>query len=286
MFKLPLKFPLLPRKKNTEKSNYGHALILAGSRGMTGAALLASRAALESGCGLVTLGISQSLLPVAAKSIPEVMQLGLPETKEASLDLSAYSKILKFIDKRRVNGLLIGPGLSQNDETMRLVRRLVRTLSVTTVLDADGINSFRGQTEELLRHPSRLVVTPHRKEFERLFSEKWPDNKMDRIKLAKRHSKFYDVVLVMKGRGTLVVSGDKYYVNKTGNPGMAKGGAGDVLAGMITAFICQKLDPFLATCWAVYFHGRAADLAVKERGELSLMASDIIRFLPEAFKIT
>ena len=287
-FKLPRKFPLLPRKKNTDKRDYGHALILAGSRGMTGAAILASRAALESGSGLVTLGISKSLIPIAAKSLPEVMQLGLSETREASPRFSVYSKIAKFIEKRRVNGLLIGPGLSQNDETARLVRKLVGSFSAATVLDADGINSFKGKDclAELRRHKGPLVLTPHQKEFERLFSERWPDKKMDRIKLAKRLSKFYDVVLVLKGRGTLVVNGDKTYVNSTGNPGMAKGGAGDILAGMITAFVCQKLDPFSASCWAVYFHGRAADLAVEERGELGLIASDIIRFLPKVFKVT
>jgi len=237
MFKLPKKFPLLPRKKNADKSYYGHALVIAGSRGMTGAAILASRAALEAGSGLVTLGISKSLLPIAAKTIPEVMQLGLPETGQASLSYAGYSEIVKFIHKSKINGLLIGPGLSRHAETAHLVRKLVRSLSVTTVLDADGINSFRGRANALLSHAQPLVVTPHQKEFERLFSEKWPNQKTERIKLAKRLSKFYDTVLVLKGRGTLVVGRGKCYVNSTGNPGMAKGGSGDVLAGMITAFI-------------------------------------------------
>ncbi len=280
----PKNFPLLPRKKGSDKSCFGHALILAGSRGLTGAMILASRAALESGSGLVTLGLAESLLPIAAKSIPEVMQLPLKETKEASPRFSAYSAIKNFIDKRRANGLLIGPGLSQNTETQKLVRKLVRSISVTTILDADGINSFKRKRKEILSHKGKLVITPHKKEFERLFSEKWPENKDQRIKLAKKLSKFYDVVLVMKGRGTLVVHHDRCYVNSTGNPGMAKGGSGDVLAGIITAFVCQRLEPFEAACWAVYFHGKAADLAVKERGELSLIASDIIRFLPKAFK--
>ena len=287
-YKLPQKFPLLPRKKNTNKFTYGHALILAGSRGMTGAAILASRAALESGSGLVTLGIPKSLVFIAAKSLPEVMQLGLPETRSASTSLSAYPAIIKFIGKRRINGVLIGPGLSQNSQTAQLARKLVSTLSMTTVLDADGINGFssrggKNHMNELRSHGGPLIITPHEKEFERLFSERWPKTISDRIKLAKRLSKSYDVVLVMKGCGTLVVSGEKCYVNPTGNPGMAKGGAGDVLSGMITAFVCQKLDPFSAASWAVYFHGRAADLAVKERGELGLIASDIIRFLPKAF---
>ncbi|OIO39188.1 MAG: NAD(P)H-hydrate dehydratase [Candidatus Omnitrophica bacterium CG1_02_46_14] len=283
--KLPHKFPLLPRKKNTDKSHYGHALILAGSQGMSGAAILASRSALESGCGLVTLATPKSLIPIVAKSLPEVMQLALPETKSASAGASAFPKLMCFIQKRKINALLAGPGLSQNVETAKLVRKLISTAPVATVLDADGLNSYKAKTAELKGHAAPLVLTPHKKEFERLFLEKWPEERACRIKLAKRLSKFYDVVLVMKGPGTLVVCGDRCYINNTGNPGMAKGGAGDVLAGVITAFICQKLDPFLAASWAVYFHGRAADIAVKERGELGLVASDIIRFLPKAFRI-
>ena len=285
MYKLPCKFPLLPRKKNADKSCYGHALIVAGSRGMAGAALLCSRAALESGSGLVTLAMPSRLVSGAAKSIPEVMQLGLSQTKDGSIAFSAYSKISQFILKRKVNVLLLGPGLSQSSETTRLVRKLIQTVKIATVLDADGLNSFKGKLSELQRHKAPLVLTPHRKEFERLFSERWPESQIKRIALAKKLSKFYDVVLVLKGHRTLVVNGDKCFVNSTGNPGMAKGGSGDVLAGIINAFICQGLEPFFSACWAVYFHGKAGDLAVKERGELGLIASDIIRFLPKAFSL-
>ncbi len=285
-FFLPRKFPLLPRKKNTDKSDYGHVLILAGSRGMTGAAILASRAALRSGSGLVTLGTPKSLEGQVGKSLVEVMKLGLPETRQATLGLPAYGEIVKFIAKRKINSLAIGPGLSLNRQTMSLVRRLVQKVTVPVVLDADGLNSFRGRAGILAKHAaSDLVLTPHKKEFERLFSKKLPERKPARIALAKRLSKFYDVVLVLKGHETLVVRGDKVYANQTGNPGLAKGGTGDVLTGMIASFIAQGLDSFQAAVWAVYFHGRAGDVAAKKKGELGLIASDLIEYLPKVFSV-
>ena len=291
---LPRRFPLLPRKKNTSKSDYGHVLVLAGSKGLTGAAILASRAALRSGSGLVTLGMPRSLEASMAKSLVEVMKLGLPETKVKTLSLTAYSKILDFIKRRKINSLAIGPGLSVNSETTALVRRLVGHVSAPIVLDADGLNSFsakggsasggKGYLQDLRKHRSQLILTPHEKEFERLFSKRLPSKKSARIALAKRLSKFYDVVLVLKGPQTLVVYGNKVYCNKTGNPGLAKGGSGDVLTGMIASFIAQGLDIFQASVWGVYFHGKAADIAVKEKGELGLIASDLIDCLPRVFR--
>ena len=284
MYSLPRKFLLLPRKKNTSKSDYGHVLVLAGSKGLTGAAVLASRAALHSGSGLVTLGTPKSLEASMGKSLVEVMKLGLPETKVKTLSLSAYPRILDFIKKRKISSLAVGPGLSVNAETTALVRRLVGHVSAPIVLDADGLNSFKGRAGALADHSSGLVLTPHQKEFERLFSERLPSEKSARITLAKKLSKFYDVVLVLKGAQTLVVYGNKVYCNKTGNPGLAKGGTGDVLTGMIASFIAQGLDIFQASVWGVYFHGKAADIAVKEKGELGLIASDLIEYLPKALR--
>ena len=185
--------------------------------------------------------------------------------------------------KRKASVLLVGPGLAQNSETVKFIKKVVLTSHIPVVLDADGLNSFKGKPRELLCHKAPLVLTPHRREFERLFLVSWPESQTQRIELAKKLSKFYDVVLVMKGHRTLVAYAGKCYLNTTGNPGMAKGGSGDVLSGIIAAFIAQGLEPFLAACWAVYFHGMAGDMAVKERGELGLLASDIIRFLPKAF---
>ncbi len=277
-------FPLLPRKKKTDKSHYGHTLVLAGSKNLTGAAILASRAALHSGSGLVTLGTPGSLQDLMGRSLVEVMTLALPETKEGSLSLRSFARILTFIHRRKINSLAIGPGLSQNQETMGLVRKLVTHVKTPVVLDADGLNSFKGKAGLLRHHQAGLVLTPHRREFERLFKTKLPSRGLDRMKLAKKLAKFYDVVLVLKDHKTLVISTDHVYVNTTGNPGMAKGGSGDVLTGMIASFMAQGLGLFQAAAWAVYFHGKAGDLAVKQKGELGLIASDLIDFLPKAFR--
>jgi hydroxyethylthiazole kinase-like uncharacterized protein yjeF len=194
--------------------------------------------------------------------------------------------IARTLLKRRINVVALGPGLTHEPSTARLVRKLVAALNVTVVLDADGLNSFSGRKgcrEALKKHRAGLVLTPHRGEFERLFKKTVPASKKKMGELAKKLSKFYDVVLVLKGHKTLVTARDKQAWNSTGNPGMAKGGCGDVLTGIIAAFIAQGLDPFQAAVWAVYFHGKAGDLAVRERGELSLTASDLIDFLPKAF---
>lgn len=257
---------------------------------MPGAAVLAARAALASGAGLVTLAMPRSLSKIITHRLVEAMQLALPETSEGSIASTAYSRITDFIQKRRVSSVLIGPGLSQNPQTAALVRRLVASINAPLVLDADGLNACRGAPlgrppSTLRHHAAPLVVTPHKREFERLFAETWPENETARIRLAKKLSKLYDGVLILKGHRTLVVKGDRcLHVNTSGNPGMAKGGSGDVLAGMITAFIAQGLSDFEAARWAVYTHGLAGDLAVKKTGELGLLASNLIDHLPQAFK--
>ena len=259
-------------------------LILAGSRGMTGAALLAGTAALRAGAGLVTVGIPESLeTAVARRSIPELMRLGLPETKQMTLSVSARERIFSFMERRKINCLALGPGLSTNSQTQSLVRKVVRDCGVPVVLDADGLNSFKGRSKELLRHRAPLILTPHRGEFERLFGQIWPEKEKQRIQLAKKISKLYDVVLVVKAHRTLVAAHDKIYINRTGNAGMAKGGAGDVLTGVLSAFVAQGLEPFQAAVWAVYFHGRAGDEAAKEKSELGVIASDLIEALPKVF---
>ena len=278
-------FPLLPRKKFTDKSHYGHVLVLAGSRSMSGAGQLVSWAALSAGSGLVTVGSPRSTLRVfSKKALAEVMHLELPESSKGALSAQAYPKIISFMRGRSVNCLAIGPGLTHERGAASLVRKLVQTAVVPVVLDADGLNAFRGKTQQLKKHCSPLILTPHRKEFERLFSMDWPEKKSQRVVLAKKLSRSYDGTLVLKGHRTLVAQGNRVYENRTGNPGMAKGGSGDVLTGIIAAFVAQGLGPFEAACWGVHFHGRAGDLAVKTKGELSLLASDLIEFLPKAFK--
>ena len=277
------KFPLLPRKARYDKSRYGHTLVVAGSRGMTGAARLTSEAALRSGSGLVTLASPKGVLR-ALRLPPELMTLPLPENVAGSLHASALKAINVYTRRRRVIALAVGPGLSTDPQTVSLVQKLVAASSVPMVLDADGLNAFRDHTDILRKAKAALVVTPHEREFKRLFNVSAPARAAARAALAKKLSKFYDVVLVLKGHRTVVAGGGKIYENHTGNAGMAKGGSGDVLTGIIAAFIAQGLTPFEAARWAVYFHGRAGDLAVRKTGQLGLTASDIIQFLPKAFK--
>ena len=280
-----MRFTLLPRKKDTDKSSYGHALVIAGSRTYPGAALLTAVSALRAGAGLVTMATCSSAHGAILRRVPpEIMPVFLPETKKGSVSDRAFSIAMRTMVKRRVNVVALGPGLTHEPSTSRLVRKLVNHLDVPVVLDADGLNSFKGYLKALKSHSAPLVLTPHRREFERLFKERVPVQVKKLTDLAKKLSKFYDVVLVLKGHKTLTVYHDKLVWNATGNPGMAKGGSGDVLTGVIAAFIAQGLEPFQAAVWGVYFHGKAGDLAVRCKGELSLTASDLIDFLPKAFR--
>lgn len=278
------RFPLLPRKKNSQKSDFGHVVIVAGSRRMTGAAILAATAALRSGAGLTTLAGPQSRLEVFQRRMPpEVMFLPLPETPAGSLSVRALRPLQDYIRLRRVNALAVGPGLSSEPQTQRLVRGLVANGRVPMVLDADGLNAFAGRARELARAPGPLVLTPHDREFTRLFGEHVPGAREARVRLAKKTAGRYHGVLVLKGSGTVVAEHGRFFVNSTGNPGLAKGGSGDVLTGVLGAFLAQGLRPFEGAAWAVYVHGRAADLAVRRTGQLALTASDVIDFLPKAF---
>ncbi len=259
-------------------------LVIAGSRIYPGAALLTAGAAVRAGAGLVTLATSSSTQGAILRRFPpEVMPIFLPETKTGSVSEKAFAMILGTMAKRRVHVVALGPGLTHETSTSKLVRRLVSRLHLPIVLDADGLNAFKGQLKVLKSHGGALVLTPHRREFERLFEELVPASRKKLGELAKKLSKFYNAVIILKGHRTLVAYHDKLVWNSTGNAGMAKGGSGDVLTGIVAAFIAQGLDLFQAAVWAVYFHGKAGDLAVREKGELSLAPSDLIEFLPKAF---
>jgi len=273
----------LPKRRNsTHKGDYGHVLVLAGSRGLTGAAYLTSQAALLSGSGLVTLGIPESLNAVMARKLTEVMTLPLPETREATLSPLAYSKIAKFI--KRVDAVAIGPGLSRNAGTVKLVQRLTKGLRKQFVLDADGINAFIGK-KNLLKKAARAVITPHPGELGGLLGKKTSEIQKNRLILAKTFANEYNKILVLKGNKTVVAQPDgKCYINTTGNPGMASGGTGDVLTGIIVSLIGQGIELFRAASLGVYVHGLAGDLAVKEKGQISLIATDLLKKLPEAFR--
>jgi hydroxyethylthiazole kinase-like uncharacterized protein yjeF len=271
------------RAADAHKGAFGHLLVIAGSAGYSGAAYLTSQAAALSGSGLVTLAIGKSLYPIMATKLTEVMTKPFFETKDYSLSLLAEKDLVAFSDE--CSALAIGPGISRNKETQHLVRNLIGRLDKPVVLDADGVNAFAGHLDALKSAKAKLVLTPHPGEMARLIGKDVSEINNARKDVALAFANEYNTVLVLKGHNTVVAApGQEIYVNETGNPGMATGGTGDVLTGMIASFIGQGVRPFEAAVLGVYFHGLAGDLAAKEKGQLSLIATDLLNKLPEVLK--
>ena len=274
------------RARDTHKGDYGHLLVVAGSLRYTGAAYLCTEAAVLSGAGLVMLAMPKGIYPVLARKLTEAMVLPLPETKESSLSDAAYSKIIAF--SKKCSAVAIGPGLSQDKHTQALIKRLVKDIRLPMVVDADGLNALAGNLN-IFRTPNpeprTFVITPHPGEMARLIGKSAAFIQNNKKTVARSFSRAYNVTTVIKGYKTVVASPDgKFYVNTTGNPGMAKGGCGDVLTGIISALLAQGMDAFTAARLGVYVHGLAGDIAAKEKSEISLKASDLLKYLPQAFK--
>ena len=273
----------VPRRADgTNKGTYGKVLIIGGSRGKSGAAAMAGQAALRSGAGLVTVATAASILPVIAETMPELMTEALPETPEGTIANQPISKIVK--DKTVV---AIGPGLTTFPETSAFVRRAVAEVTVPVVLDADGLNAFEGYDEQLRGDGKAIIVTPHPGEMARLIGKDVDHVVNNRIDVARDFAVKHNLFVVLKGFRTVVASPDEsIYVNPTGNPGMATAGTGDILTGMIAAIVGQEYLGSLIEriCLAVYLHGLAGDLAAEEIGEEAMVATDLLRFLPQAWK--
>lgn len=271
------------RKRHTHKGDYGHVLIAAGSIGMTGAAYLASEAALLTGSGLVTCAIPKSLNSIMARKLTEVMTLPVEDKGRGYFLASGYSKIKKFSEK--IDAVAIGPGISTRNETKRLIKKLISSINAPIVLDADGINCIADDPRILKKARKSVVITPHPGEMARLIHKNVNYIQKNRKKVAKEVAKKYGVTVVLKGRNTVVSSEDgRLYVNKTGNPGMASGGVGDVLTGMIASLIGQGYPTFAAAKYGVYLHGMAGDIAAKVKGEVSLRAQDVLCNISKATK--
>ncbi|MDR4496329.1 MAG: NAD(P)H-hydrate dehydratase [Candidatus Scalindua sp.] len=283
--------PKLKRRgENTHKGDYGRVLVLAGSPGMTGAAYLCSKAALMSGSGLVTLGIPKSLNQIMEVKLTCVMTYPLPETKDFTLSCKGRDEILKLCE--RCDVVALGPGLSQQPETRDLILWLITKIDRTIVIDADGINALSVRPGTLKKIKKNIVLTPHPGEMSRLLQlDSTKDVQGERLSVAKRFIESMhnalgndkEVTLVLKGSKTIVMGYDKVYVNNTGNPGMATAGSGDVLTGIIVSLIGQGLSAFNASQLGVYIHGLAGDVALRNKGETSMIATDILYYLPDAF---
>lgn len=283
MPKRKFKKTISARALDSHKGDYGRIFVLAGSLGLTGAAYLTSVAALLSGSGLVTLGIPKSLNSIMETKLTEVMTRPLAETKNKTLSLKALPQINSMLTQ--IDALAIGPGLSQHLQTKELVCKLLKSVTKPLVLDADGINALIGNLKLLHEFKSDLVLTPHPGEMSRLLNLKVTEIQKNRNVIAKEFAQRYNLVVALKGYHTVVANQEgKTYINQTGNPGMASAGCGDVLTGIIASFLGQGFNPFLATQLGVYVHGLAADYAVGEKSQISLVATDILENLPRALK--
>ncbi|SFM41483.1 NAD(P)H-hydrate dehydratase [Thermodesulforhabdus norvegica] len=271
------------QKRNliTHKGNAGHVAILAGSPGKTGAAAMAAMGAVRGGAGLVTLMVPKSLNPILEEKITEPMTLPLDETLTQTVSLSAEEKIISFVSSKQCFAL--GPGLSLEPEPQYLVRKLIPAVDCPMVIDADGLTAISENVEVLRDARAPVILTPHPGEMARLTGMTVPEIQADRLGVAQTFSREYGVIVVLKGFRTVVASPDgRAAVNTSGNPAMASGGMGDILTGLISAFLAQGMDPFEAACTGVYVHGAAADRVVREKlwGTRGLAATDLLDWIP------
>ncbi len=276
---------LMPRPLEAHKGSYGHVLVIGGSAGKTGAAAMAGMGALRAGAGLTTVATASTALPIVAGFIPELMTEPLPETEAGSIAPSAldYGRLDSIVSGKTV--LALGPGISRHPQTVQFVRAVVERYSLPLVIDADGLNAFEGCTEKLDGRQHPLVLTPHPGEMARLTGLSTKQVQQDRVGVARRFAREHHCVVVLKGHRTLIAQPDgAVWVNTTGNPGMAKGGTGDVLTGMIAGLIAQHPNDLVrAVAAGVFLHGVAGDIACEIMGERSLLATDMLSCMSQAF---
>ena len=269
---------LLPdRRPDSHKGNFGRILLLCGSRGYTGAAALAAMGALRCGAGLVYLGVPESIYAIEAVKLLEPVVFPLPD-EDGMLSAQAIDKILPMLPN--MDAVLIGPGLGQSEGTSAVVSAVLDRFSGTVVIDADGINVLAGHIDLLRGRTAPTILTPHEGEFCRISGQVCKD----RVAAAVQFAADNGVVLLLKGHRTVVTDGTDCYINNTGNPGMAVGGSGDVLAGMITALLGQGIAPLQAAACGAWLHGAAGDICEKEIGQYGMLPTDMLQVLPRLLK--
>ncbi|MBN2265971.1 MAG: NAD(P)H-hydrate dehydratase [Candidatus Aminicenantes bacterium] len=271
------------RRKDTHKGTYGHVLIFAGSFGKSGASGLAGKAALRMGAGLVTVATAAGVLPSIARSMAELMTEPLAETPERTIAAAALPRAAALLKGK--NAVLVGPGLSTHASTAEFVMGLLPKIKSPCVIDADGLNIVASRPGVLRRIGGPTVLTPHPGEFARLVGRTNEEVLRHRLELVPEFAAGHGVTVVLKGHRTIIALADgRVFVNPTGNPGLATGGTGDVLGGMIAAEMAQTRDLPGAVLAAVYAHGLAGDVAADRLGQRALVAGDIIRYLPAILK--
>lgn len=266
------------RDPNTHKGDYGKLLLLCGAVGYTGAPMLAARAALRSGAGLVYLGVPKSIYPIVAGALAEPVVFPLPD-EDGKLCPEALPTALARL--RECDACLLGCGLGRGESVFRFVSAILREANCPVVVDADGINALQGHIDVLRGAACPRILTPHDGEFRRLGGD--PEARVRRAE-AVRFSSENRVTLLLKGHRTLICGDGEYYVNHCGNAGMATGGSGDVLAGILVSLLGQGLPPVRAAAAAAWLHGTAGDLCAREMGEYAMLPTDLIERLPRLLK--
>ncbi len=276
--------PLLPRRpRDGHKGTFGKVLVVAGSRGMSGAAVLCGRAALRSGAGLVQIACPADVQTMVASAYPAYTTFGIRQHADGTFGDGTAEEVLELA--RGANAIAVGPGLGREQRTVAFVQRVLEGLTnATIVLDADGLFAVSPVRSPFESRSAKFVLTPHPGEFARLTGESAPATESDREVRAVGFAQLFGGVVLLKGAGTLVTDGQQLYRNVTGNPGMATGGSGDVLTGVIAALIGLGMSGFDAAALGAWIHGRAGDLGAAALGQTSLTATDLIDYLPVAFR--
>jgi len=274
---------LKPRAPDAHKGDFGRVAIIAGSLGMSGAAALAGRASLRAGAGLVRVAVPESILPIVASIEPSFTTVPLSEDSSGKISPKAINTILDIIDEN--DCLAFGPGIGLSGSVRFVLETLIKQEKLRLLIDADGLNNLSKIKNWPQKKKANLILTPHPGEMKRLWTgllrQELPPNRREQaVQLAQNT----ETTVVLKGAGTVVTDGQKAYTNKTGNPGMATAGSGDVLTGVITALAAGGLSNLDAAVLGVYIHGLAGDIAAEKIGQVSLIATDLIEALPKAFK--
>ncbi len=275
---------LPPRPQDSHKGTFGRVMIVAGSRGMAGAAALAGLGALRGGAGLVYLAVPRFILNTVAAIEPSYITVPMLNDIFGQLCVRSRRRLLGWLLFKRLDAFAVGPGLGRSFRTQRLILKILPQAKMPTVIDADGLSVLTEKTLPSLKtHPAPRILTPHPGEFASMVQEDIQEVQENREQMAIEFARQYGVVLVLKGHRTVVTDGQRLYLNTTGNAGMATGGTGDVLTGLITALLAQGMAPFEAAQLGTYLHGLAGDLAAQALSQPGLIASDIPKYLPAAW---
>ncbi|MCA9024997.1 MAG: NAD(P)H-hydrate dehydratase [Planctomycetaceae bacterium] len=273
--------PLPDRPEDGHKGTFGRVLIVAGSRGMSGAAILSGTAALRSGAGLVYVAAPEGIVPIIAGYEPSYLTIPLAEDESGRIAESSLNELAERI--KAMDAVAMGPGLGQSDGLERIVKDIYEQTSQPMVVDADALNLLSRSCDQLSSHAGPRVLTPHPGEFARLTGKAITGDSSEREQAALQFAAVHQLVLVLKGPGTIITDGVRLAVNTTGNSGMATGGTGDVLTGIITSLLAQGMEPFEAAQLGAYVHGSAGDLMTEIKSERGMIASDLLAGISQAW---